>query len=397
MTEATGARPAPEAPARTATPRLKHSKARSWIVWVVIVVAAIVGGRQLLVARRASPIGVRIHTVTKGTVRDYATSVTTGRLGAPREVTLRAEVAGTVRTMHHRRGDKVAAGEPLLAYDTAELRDRVAAAEAAVQVAKAQVAQADASAHLATDAASRAEALAKSGSIAKVEVETTEDQATVAARASAAARAGVHQAATSVELARLALSKSIVRAPFGGTVISTSVEEGDVTGPGTPLFSFADVSSLYAEAEVDEGDLARIALGMAADVVLDALPDERLHGKVIEIAPAVTRDARGSRSVAVRVSVPPDPRLRLGMSADIDVIVASHADVPFVPPNAVIGRGTQRSVYVVDGGFARKRNVEVGISSWESVEVKSGLVPGDRVIVSLAAGLADGSPVKEQP
>jgi len=367
------------------------------VLWVVVAAAAAVGGRQLLVARRPVPIAVRVHTVTRGTVRDYATSVTTGRLGSPREVTLRAEVAGTIRVLHHRRGDRVGAGEPLVTYDTAELRDRVAAAEAAVKVAKAQVAQADASTHLANEAASRAEALVKSGAVARVEAETTEDQATVAARAAAAARAGVQQAATSVELARLALSKSVVRAPFAGTVISVSVEQGDVTGPGAPLFTFADVSSLFAEAEVDEVDLARIALGMPADVVLDALPDERLRGKVIEIAPAVTRDTRGSRSVAVRVSVPTDPRLRLGMSADLDVIVATRENVPFVPPNAVIGRGAQRSVYVVEGGFARKRPVEIGLSSWESIEVKGGISPGDRVIVSLAAGLVDGSPVKEQP
>ena len=368
-----------------------------WIVWVVVLVAALVGGRQLLLSRRAAPVAVRVHTVTRGQVRDYATSVTTGRLGAPREVTLRAEVAGTIRTLHHRRGDKVAAGEALLAYDTAELRDRVAAADASVQVARAQVAQADASAHLANDTKTRAEALAKSGSVSRVEAETAEDQATVAARATAAAKAGVHQAATSVELARLALSKAIVRAPFAGTVISTSVEEGDVTGPGTPLLAFADVSHLYAEADVDEGDLARITVGMPAEVVMDALPNERLAGKVIEIAPAVSRDTRGSRSIAVRVSVPPDPRLRLGMSADLDVIVATRDDVTFVPPNAVLGRGTERAVYVVEGGFARKRTVEVGISSWQAVEVKRGLSPGDRVIVSLAAGLADGSPVKEQP
>jgi HlyD family secretion protein len=82
------------------------------------------------------------------------------------------------------------------------------------------------------------------------------------------------------------------------------------------------------------------------------------------------------------------------MSADVDVIVATQRNVIWIPPNAVMGRGTDRSVYVVDGGRAVKRPIETGVSTWERVEATRGLSEGDRVIVTLSVvGLADGSPV----
>jgi hypothetical protein len=83
------------------------------------------------------------------------------------------------------------------------------------------------------------------------------------------------------------------------------------------------------------------------------------------------------------------------MSADVDIIVNTREATLFVPPNAVVGRGTDRSVYVVAGGLAHKRSIEVGVNTWEAVEVKSGLVEGDDVVSSLVSSkLTDGARVE---
>ncbi len=185
-----------------------------------------------------------------------------------------------------------------------------------------------------------------------------------------------------------------MRAPFDGTVLSTSVEVGEGTTPGSPLLQLAAVSELHVEAEVDEADIGRISIGMEADISLDAFPGERFRGAVRVISPSVTRDARGGRGILTELSLPPDPRLLVGMSADVDIIVAVHEGVLWIPPNAVAGRGAERLVHVVSGGVAHTKPIDFGISTWEAVEVKSGLKEGDLVVASLASTkLSDGSKV----
>jgi hypothetical protein len=98
------------------------------------------------------------------------------------------------------------------------------------------------------------------------------------------------------------------------------------------------------------------------------------------------------------VEVARDERLRVGMSSDVDVIVSTQQNVIWIPPNAVMGRGTDRSVYVVDKEHAVKRPIVTGVSTWERVEVTSGLDEGDQVVVTLSAtGLAQGARVLAQP
>ncbi len=366
-------------------------RSRAWLTWVLAACVIAGGGYYLAKRRGAPPPTVRVHRARRGYVRDLVSTVAAGRVAAVREAALRAEVAGRVIHLHHRRGERVAAGEPLVTYDAEDLRDRVNSARTAVALAHAQAAQADASARLAARTAARMAGLRDHGAAAPAEVETLEGQADVAARALGAARAAEAQGAASVEIALTALRHAVVRAPFAGTVLTTSVEEGEVTAPGGPLLALADVSALHVDGELDEADMGRVALGMAAEVSLDAFPGERMTGRVGEIAPSVTLDTRGNRAVAIRVELALDPRLRVGMSADVDVVVATRDDVLAVPPAAVLGRGTDRSVYVIAGGRLHRRTVDVGIATWEAVEIRSGLRVGDEVVLASASDqLADG-------
>jgi multidrug efflux pump subunit AcrA (membrane-fusion protein) len=136
-------------------------------------------------------------------------------------------------------------------------------------------------------------------------------------------------------------------------------------------------------------------VGLTAEVSLDAFPNDRIVGRLEEIAPSVTSDLRGNRSIAIRVALPADSRLRVGMSADTDVVAATRSDVIYVPPIAVVGRGTDRAVYTVVAGLAHRQRVRVGVATWESVEVVDGLRPGDVVILNAnVEGLRDGSPLR---
>lgn len=370
-------------------------KRSGWWVWLLLVVAAVVGGVVWKRRRPADALAVRVWEVRRGSVRDLVSSVSTGRVAARQEANLRAEIAGRVVRLHHRRGERVAAGEALITYDSADLRDRTRAAETGVALAGAQRAQAEASARLAQRNAARAGLLSSRGVTPMAEAETLAGQAEVAQRAVLAAEAARLQGIANVAVARGAMGHAVVRAPFAGIVLTTSVEEGEVTAPGSPLLSLADVTGLHLNTDLDEADLGRVSEGQTAEVSLDAFPNDRIVGRVDEIAPSVTADVRGNRSIAIRVALPIDPRLRVGMSADADVIAATRSDVIYVPPVAVVGRGTDRAVYTVSAGVAHRRVVRVGISTWESVEVLSGVRPGEQIILnSNVEGLRDGAPVR---
>ncbi|MFO0653147.1 MAG: efflux RND transporter periplasmic adaptor subunit [Polyangiales bacterium] len=368
-----------------------------WLIWLVIVVVAVGGGLAWQRSRPKKKLRVRVQTVAVGNVRDLVSSVAAGRLAARREATLRAEIAGRVVRLAHRRGERVTAGEVLLSYDAQDLRDRVRAAESAVGLASAQTAQAEASARLASRNARRMEALSAQGASPQAEADTLAGQAEVAARAVTAAQAAREQGAANVTVARTALGRTVVRAPFSGVVLTTHIEEGEVTAPGTPLIVMADDEEVHVDADLDEADLGKVQPGMPAEVSFDAFPADRFVGRVTEIAPSVTQDLRGNRAISMRLSLTRDPRFRVGMSADVDVVVATRERVLAVTPGAVMGRGTDRSVYVLDGATVRRRSVTTGISTWEAVEVTGGLREGERVVVSLnVEGLADGALAEAQ-
>lgn len=364
------------------------------VVWLGVLVVVVGGAAAWMRSRKAAPIEVSTLRVERGSVRDFVTSVAAGRVAARQEALLRAEIAGTVRAIHKRRGDAVKAGDELIGYDADDLRDRLRVAESAVALARAQVKQAEQQAANAETNASRARRLRATGSISEAELDNLESQAKALMRTVEAAQAAVQQAVVNVELARNGLGKTVVRAPFAGTVLDVKTEVGETSTPGAPLVELADASELHVDVEIDEADLGRIKVGMPAELALDAFPQERFRGTLKEIAPSVTRDPRGGRSVAVDVSVAPDPRLRVGMSADVDIIVAVQKDALWVSPNAVLGRGAERAVFVVEGGVAKKRVVDVGISTWEAVEIRGGVAEHAEVISSLASGkVSDGAAV----
>jgi HlyD family secretion protein len=367
-----------------------------WLFWVVALAVGAYFARRYVKSRPVRAIDVRVHRVESGVVRDLVSTVAAGRVAGEREATLRAELAGTVLRVHKRRGDRVTAGEILLEYDVRELRDRVTAARAAVSLSRAQAEQARASAAVARRNAARAADLRDRGVGASAEAENLEGSAGVADRAVGSAVVAGAQASANVRIAETALRRGVMRAPFAGIVLTRTIEQGEVTAPGAPLFTLAEVTQLHLDADLDEADLGRVREGMRADVTLDAFPGQRFSATLSEIAPSVTRDLRGNRSVSCRFALAADPRLRVGMSAEVDVIVATRENVLWVPPNAVIGRGLERAVYVVDGtSVARRRAISVGIGTWEAIEVVSGLRAGERVITTLSNNeLADGSLVR---
>lgn len=176
-----------------------------------------------------------------------------------------------------------------------------------------------------------------------------------------------------------------LRSPMGGTVLEKAVVKGQYVTEGTELYTVADLSSVWVNAHVPEGDSRGVKIGQGVEIVMDSAEDQTLSGKVAFVGPVVDRD---TRTVAVRIDVAnPGLRLRPGMFVDASIDVGTQStggDVALsVPESAVVDTGTRRIVYVErEAGVYEAVAVEVGPLADGSYAVLAGLASGDRVVTS---------------
>lgn len=178
-----------------------------------------------------------------------------------------------------------------------------------------------------------------------------------------------------------------IRAPLDGTVLRRDGELGEIVGTDDVIFWVGKPTPLWITAEVDEEDVPRVSPGQRALIKADAFPDKVLEGQVETITP---KGDPINKSFRVRVSLPENTPLLIGMTTEINIVVATVADALLVPADAVI----KRRVFVVEDGRARAREVEAGIASPSSVQILEGLDPDARVIVAPPSGLEDGDRVR---
>ncbi|HEX7488174.1 MAG TPA: efflux RND transporter periplasmic adaptor subunit [Anaeromyxobacteraceae bacterium] len=386
------------------TPRLAPGrslrKRRSpWPVRIAILLALLVAGGLLIRGARKKPLAVEAAAVERGMVRDEISSSAAGEVMAERKATVRAELSGRVLAVKHRRGERVRRGEVVVALDAADLEARSQQAQATLAAQRAQLAQAEAHAEAAQRTAERERRLAEHGAETAKMAEDAAAQAREAQAAVEVARGQLAQSAAALQVARVARSHAELTAAFDGLLADVFVDPGDEVQIGGTIFELVDDARLHVEATIDEADIGRVKVGQPATLRLDALPDHPIAGVVSKLDPTVRKDEKGARTLRLEVEVSDLPRavaagVRPGMSANVDVRVAEKDDVLSLPTNVIIGRGTKRSVFLIDQGVARERSIQIGMSSWERTEIASGLAQGDRVVANLnAKGLVDGAAV----
>jgi HlyD family secretion protein len=138
----------------------------------------------------------------------------------------------------------------------------------------------------------------------------------------AVSEAAVAQAEAALETARVALERCEVRAPFAGTVGAVDVREGELVTPGQPLITLGDLSTLQVETtDLDEIDVARVAVGQQATITFDALPEQVFAGRVIHISPMAEPGTGGVNYTVILELDELDPVIRWGMTAFVDIEV----------------------------------------------------------------------------
>jgi RND family efflux transporter MFP subunit len=178
-----------------------------------------------------------------------------------------------------------------------------------------------------------------------------------------------------------------ITSPMDGIVLRQDGEVGEIVEAGTVLFRVGVPKPLEVEAEVNEEDIPRVAVGQLVLFRTDAFPGRRIEGKVREITPMgnpVTKTYR------VRFDLPDDTPLRIGMSVEANIVTREKENALLIPTAALTGS----HVFIVDGGRARRRQVKIGIKGTRATEILEGLDVKDQVVSPAVTGLRDGTPVR---
>ena len=189
------------------------------------------------------------------------------------------------------------------------------------------------------------------------------------------------EALAEIERARKVPTTITWSAPRDGLVLERNATDGMRAMPGDVLFRIADLSTLWVLADVPEHDLGAVRPGQAVTIRVRSLPGQVFPGTIGLMYPQVNPETRTAR---VRIEIPNREGLLLpDMYADVEIVTGADKPVVAVPDSALIDTGT-RQVVIIDKGEGRfePRQVKVGMNGNGFVEIREGVEPGDRVVVS---------------
>jgi len=368
-------------------------KAKWWLAIVGVFAVATIGGAAALAINKRSeqaaaskkkeqpPLEFAAADVVKLQPRRLAVELALpGSVQAMSQATVRAKLSAEVRRVLVREGDRVAVGQTVAEFDTAQLRAQLAERTATYESAKAQLAT--------TERTRQANAqLVKQNFISQNAFDTADSAYQAQLAAVAAARAQLEQT-------QILMGDAVVRAPIAGTVAKRNVQSGEKVAFDTPLLSIVDLSQLEVQAQVPVSDVTQLKTGMPAQVEIEGIAGRKFAGRVERINPSTEP---GTRSINIYVSLPnEDSLLRTGMFARVALVTSAEAEVPALPISALrVDNGTTFVWTVVDGKLVR-RLVEVGRRDERAqmVEVTGGLTANDTVIATKFDNLKDGLAAK---
>jgi HlyD family secretion protein len=377
-------------------------KIRRILILLVIVVLVVIA---ILYFSREEPLAVVIQKVESGRVESTVANTRAGTVKACRRAGLAPTTGGQIAKLLVHEGDQVQADQVLLELWNDDLAAQLALAKSEAAASKAQAVQA---CLVADEAERNADRQQKLFSKQLTSVENV-DQAQTNAKAQRAncdaAQATANVSKSRVAVAQATLDRTILRAPFAGTVAKINGELFEFVTPSPvgvitpPAVDLIDDSCLYISAPMDEVDAPDIKPGMDARISLDAFAGKTFPGIVQRIAPYVLEVEKQARTVDVETvfANPADfKRMLPGYSADVEVILDVHKDVLRIPSEAIL-EGNRVLVFKGDGAPLEERKIETGLSNWKFTEIISGLAAGEEIVTSIdREGVKAGVPARAE-
>ena len=341
-------------------------------------------------ATRSKPVAVIVATADTGHVETTVANTRAGSVMACRRAKLAPPTGGRIARLPVKKGAQVKAGELLLELWNDDLTARERVAREQLETAKSRVTEACQLAEIAASEAKRSRELREKGFSSEQLTERADSDAKARAAVCESARTQVGEAHARIAAAQADTSRTVLRAPFAGTVAEVNGEVGEYLTPSPPgiptlpAVDLIDSSCLYVSAPIDEVDAAKLKVGMTGRISLDAYRGRHFKAHVRRIAPYVLALEKQARTAEIEVEfdAPGEARhLLVGYSADVEVVIDVRDGVTRIPTPALMPGN--RVLVLPPSGKLEERSVEIGLSNWEYTEVKSGLVAGERVITSL--------------
>jgi HlyD family secretion protein len=380
---------------------------RKWLAGGLVALAILI---PLALKRPGSGGGTAVDIAPAAAQEVRPSILASGLLAFEVEVNLTAEVLARVASIAVQEGDVVEKGQLLMRLDPETYNNVITREEAGVRQNRISIERQRAVVALRRQQYERSQKLAASNLIDRNRLDEDRNQFVLAEADLKSAEEALQRATAQLADAREQRGKTEIRAPIKGRIVSLPIKVGEVAIPstaslaGAQLMKIADTSAIQAEVKVDEGDVAKIGLGQAADVYAAAYQETAIKGKVTKIALAPTVDGQGrSYRVTLALAPPADLQLRSGMSARAVIYLGDGRRSLAVPVEAVVTENPERDlvkryVWLDRDGKARKVEVGVGLSDdrWETIT--SGLKEGDRVITGPSRALRrlkDGDAVRQ--
>jgi len=412
---------------RNAPPR------RRWLPWAILVALGAAGAavypsaRAYVAERRAPEVDVARATqivASPGGSTALPVLVASGYVVARHSSDVGVKTGGRIASLTFEEGTRVRKGDVIAQLEHADIEAQLEASRRAVAEADAQLAQAVAAREEDVRNVDRQRALMRDGITTTQALTGAESAAAVSAARVRSAEAAIASARARVRVTEEALENTNVRAPFEGVVIKKRAEVGETVSPfgvagqsareGGAIATIADLRELEVQTEVSENSVAKLTGAMPAEVKLQAYQDQTYKGRLRQIFPSADR---AKAIVEVRVSIldadahvkpemtasvtfqePHEVAQKSGSSqAEVGLKSGSRQSVTpvvLVPKRAVVDQNGQSTVWVVTGNTASRRTVTVGQERIDQVEVKSGVVPGEALILNPPAGLTDRALVR---
>lgn len=376
----------------------------------------------------AVAISVETQEIAPATIEQYINVST--KVAASNEVLVLPKVSGTVKKVYVNLGDTVKAGDILFEIDDTSFRIAAEQAEASLTSAQANydinigatlennVMQLQSSVDslqiqyndLLRDL-QNTKALYEAGSKSKLELDTLQsnvdklklqlDTAKENLRLTRektidgtkrSAQAGLQQAKLSYENAQTQLGYTKVRAEIDGVISACNVTPGSMASPQSPSMTIVNAGKLKFSFNISDDYINRVSAGTKAYITVSAASDKPYEGAVTYISPAAN-----SATMLYPVEIfmeKADGNIKPGMFASLKLVVDRRENTVSVPLNAVLEKGGDKFVYIVDANnIAHKKAVETGIKNDENIEIISGVQKGEKLVTVGQSFLSDGSAV----
>jgi RND family efflux transporter MFP subunit len=391
-------------------PRARARRRRPYAV-IAAAVVVLGGAAWLALARTDVPV---VETAVARAAATEATEASvldaSGYVTARRQATVSAKITGKVVEVLIEEGMRVEEGAVLARLDDTEARAQLSLANAQLVAARSALAEVRAQLDQAERDYVRQQALAKERLTPMQSLDAARAQRDALRARLVNTNEQAKVAAESVDVARVQVDNTEIRAPFPGVVVAKAAQPGEMISPisagggftRTGIGTIVDMDSLEIEVDVNEAFINRVTAGQPVEAMLNAYPDWKIPAAVIAVIPTADRS---KATVKVRIAIKTkDPRIVPEMGVRVAFLSPAKTDgsaaaAPrpvgvLVPSAAVRSEGTNGVVFVVSDGKVERRTVTLGRAAGGDHQVLAGVAGGERVVVSPPESLHDGDQVR---